>query len=242
MSRWRCNERSPRLWGQSPLFSCSTSATSPINGKWIPTTKKISPREASFPCEPAQKQAKTSKKHSYALRSLCSRSNSPAIRRLRCKSNRILIVTPPMEANPIFESFLAAQGLALFEYLGKGSFRSIGAFPSWLKQIWGDEAVRSKTVVLAERSPFLQNFLLDAEQFWNTKSSGAANSGNWIERGVDGVETPLAASAFRPAGKKFLLVRNPSAALRNKRNGCRPRAIPCSITKSSCAKFRKKKS
>lgn len=117
-----------------------------------------------------------------------------------------------MEANPIFESFLAAQGLALFEYLGKGSFRPIGAFPSWLKQIWGDEAVRSKTVVLAERSPFLQNFLLDAEQFWNTKSSGAANSGNWIERGVDGVETPLEASALRLDGKKVLLVRNSSAA------------------------------
>jgi signal transduction histidine kinase/CheY-like chemotaxis protein/HPt (histidine-containing phosphotransfer) domain-containing protein len=117
-----------------------------------------------------------------------------------------------MEANPIFESFLAEQGLALFEYLGKGSFRPIGAFPSWLKQIWGDETARAKTVSLGELSPFLQNFLVDAEQFWDTKSSGAANSGNWIEHGVDGVETPLEASAFRLEGKKILLVRNFSAS------------------------------
>jgi len=117
-----------------------------------------------------------------------------------------------MEANAIFESFLAEQGLALFEYLGKGSFRPIGSFPSWLKQIWGEETARAKTVVLAERSPFLQNFLLDAEQFWNNKSSGAANSGNWIERGVDGVETPLEASALRLDGKKILLIRNFSSA------------------------------
>jgi signal transduction histidine kinase/CheY-like chemotaxis protein/HPt (histidine-containing phosphotransfer) domain-containing protein len=117
-----------------------------------------------------------------------------------------------MEANPIFESFLAEQGLALFEYLGKGSFRSIGAFPHWLKQIWGDGAGRAKTVVFGDHSPFLQNFLLDAEQFWNSKAGGSVNSGNWIERGVGGVETPLEAVALRLDGKKVLLIRNFSAS------------------------------
>jgi signal transduction histidine kinase/CheY-like chemotaxis protein/HPt (histidine-containing phosphotransfer) domain-containing protein len=117
-----------------------------------------------------------------------------------------------MEANPIFESFLAEQGLALFEYLGKGSFRSIGAFPRWLQQIWGDEAGRAKTVAFGDHSPFLQNFLLDAEQFWNSKASGSVNSGNWIERGVDGVETPLEAVSLRLDGKKVLLIRNFSAS------------------------------
>jgi signal transduction histidine kinase/CheY-like chemotaxis protein/HPt (histidine-containing phosphotransfer) domain-containing protein len=113
-----------------------------------------------------------------------------------------------METNAIFESFLAEQGFALFEYLGKGSFRSIGEFPGWLKKIWGDEICRAKTVRLGEASPVLQNFLFDAEQFWNSKAGGNANSGNWIERGVDGVETPLEASALWLDGKKVLLVRN----------------------------------
>jgi signal transduction histidine kinase/CheY-like chemotaxis protein/HPt (histidine-containing phosphotransfer) domain-containing protein len=117
-----------------------------------------------------------------------------------------------MEANPIFESFLAEQGLALFEYVGKGSFRSIGAFPRWLQQIWGDEASRAKTVVFGDHSPFLQNFLLDAEQFWNGRAGGSVNSGNWIERGVDGVETPLEAVALHLDGKKVLLIRNFSAS------------------------------
>jgi signal transduction histidine kinase/CheY-like chemotaxis protein/HPt (histidine-containing phosphotransfer) domain-containing protein len=113
-----------------------------------------------------------------------------------------------MEANPIFESFLAEQGFALFEYFGKGSFRSIGAFPMWLHKIWGAEIAGAKTIRLGERSPFLENFLFDAEQFWSSRSGGAANSGNWTERGVDGVETPLEASALWLDGIKVLLVRN----------------------------------
>jgi len=117
-----------------------------------------------------------------------------------------------MGATPIFETFLAEQGLALFEYLGKGSFRSIGAFPKWLKEIWGAEIGRAKTVRLGEQSPFLENFLFDAERFWSSRASGTVNSGNWIERGRGGVETPLEASALRLDGKKVLVVRNSSAA------------------------------
>ena len=117
-----------------------------------------------------------------------------------------------MEANTIFDSFLAEQGFALFEYLGKGAFRSIGTFPKWLGKIWGAEFDRAKTVRLGEQSPFLENFIFDAEQFWNSRSGGAANSGNWIERGVGGVETPLEASALWLGGKKVLLVRNFAAS------------------------------
>ncbi len=42
-----------------------------------------------------------------------------------------------MSANSIFESFLAGQGYALFEYLGDGDFRLIGDWPPWCVNIWG---------------------------------------------------------------------------------------------------------
>ncbi|MGB0034660.1 MAG: HAMP domain-containing sensor histidine kinase, partial [Candidatus Acidiferrales bacterium] len=113
-----------------------------------------------------------------------------------------------MASNPIFESFLANQGFALFEYLGEGAFRAIGRCPEWLEKVWGAGVNRTKTIRLAEQSPFLENFLIDAEEFWNSKSEGAANSGNWLERGADGKETPLEALALWLDKKRVLLVRN----------------------------------
>jgi len=117
-----------------------------------------------------------------------------------------------MAANSIFESYLADQGYALFEYLGGGEFRALGSYPDWCKTVWGAENARQKTLRLAELSPFLENFLVDAEGFWNSKRKGAANSPVWIEHDFANHETPLEAWAVRLEGKKILIVRNLSSS------------------------------
>src|SRR5271156_263298 len=113
-----------------------------------------------------------------------------------------------MSANSIFESFLAGQGYALFEYLGDGDFRSLGEWPDWCANIWGAQRGRDQRIGLAEKSPFLENFLVDAEEFWRARLPGSANSGNWIERGADGREIPLEATARSLDGKRILLLQN----------------------------------
>jgi signal transduction histidine kinase/DNA-binding NarL/FixJ family response regulator len=113
-----------------------------------------------------------------------------------------------MAENSIFESYLANQGYALFEYLGGGKFRALGRYPDWCKSVWGAESARQKTLRLAEQSPFLENFLVDAEGFWNSKRKGAANSPVWIERDIANHETPLEAWAVHLEGKKILIIRN----------------------------------
>jgi signal transduction histidine kinase/CheY-like chemotaxis protein/HPt (histidine-containing phosphotransfer) domain-containing protein len=113
-----------------------------------------------------------------------------------------------MAANSIFESFLAGQGYALFEYLGHGDFRLIGEWPDWCANIWGAQPSREQVIGLAAKSPFLENFLVDAEEFWRASSPGSVNSGNWIERGADGCEIPLEASARALDGKRVLLIQN----------------------------------
>src|SRR5580658_3633419 len=113
-----------------------------------------------------------------------------------------------MSANSIFESFLAGQGYALFEYLGDGDFRLLGEWPDWCANIWGAQPNSDQPIGLAGKSPFLENFLVDAEEFWRTRSPGSANSGNWIERGADGREIPLEASARSLDGKRILLLQN----------------------------------
>jgi signal transduction histidine kinase/CheY-like chemotaxis protein/HPt (histidine-containing phosphotransfer) domain-containing protein len=113
-----------------------------------------------------------------------------------------------MPANSIFESFLAGQGYALFEYLGDGDFRLLGEWPDWCANIWGAQPSAEQPIKLADRSPFLENFLVDAEKFWRTRSPGSANSGNWIERGTDGREVPLEAAARSIDGKQILRLQN----------------------------------
>src|ERR1700691_862638 len=116
-----------------------------------------------------------------------------------------------MSSNSLFESFLADQGYALFESLGDGDFSAVGDCPAWCREIFAIQSETGKRNRLAENSPFLENFLVDAEEFWNTKSEGSASSGNWTERDNNGRDIPLEAFALSLDGKKILILRNLSA-------------------------------
>jgi signal transduction histidine kinase/DNA-binding response OmpR family regulator len=113
-----------------------------------------------------------------------------------------------MYSNSIFESFFASQGYALFEYLGDGKFRLIGSWPLWCEDIWGASPAGERIIRLGDKSPFLENFLLEATDFWNAKTARSLNSGNWMERGASTKDTPLEASAYLLDGKQILIVRN----------------------------------
>lgn len=117
-----------------------------------------------------------------------------------------------MSSNSLFESFLAGQGYALFESLGQGAFLVLGNWPSWCADVFEIQAAAGKRIHLAESSPFLENFLVDAEEFWNTKPEGSASSGNWIERGKNGRDVPLEAFALFLDNKRILILRNLSAS------------------------------
>ena len=109
----------------------------------------------------------------------------------------------------LFESFFANQGFALFEYLGNGEFQLIGTWPAWCQALWGDLAADAGKIRIGDASPFLGNFIFDAEQFWDSKSAaGSAHSGNWTEREASGREIPLEASAYFLDGRRLLVVRN----------------------------------
>src|SRR5580704_3711523 len=116
-----------------------------------------------------------------------------------------------MSSNSLFESFLAGQGYALFESVGDGDFVAVGDCPAWCRDVFEIQFPAGKRSRLGENSPFLDNFLVDAEEFWNTKSEGSASSGNWIERGKNGRDIPLEAFALSLDGRKILILRNLSA-------------------------------
>ena len=116
-----------------------------------------------------------------------------------------------MAPHSIFESFLVSQGYALFESLGEGEFLAVGDCPSWCRDILDLTSQTEKPIALANNSAFLENFLVDAEDFWNSKTEGAVNSGNWTERDKNGREVPLEAFALSLDNKKILILQNLSA-------------------------------
>src|SRR6201987_2960585 len=116
-----------------------------------------------------------------------------------------------MAANPILESFLAAQGYALFEYTGNGVFHPIGEYPKWCQNLWKGALVKDKTIRLGEASPLLENFLIDAEGFWNSNREGSANSPVWIERDPSGRDVQLGGPGPHVNGKNVRLIRNPAS-------------------------------
>ena len=113
-----------------------------------------------------------------------------------------------MATNSILDLFLENQGYALFEYLENGVFRPLGEYPKWCEKLWKGALARDKSVRLAEASPLLENFLVDAEAFWNSNREGSANSPVWIERDSAGHQVPLEAAALHLDGKNVLLLRN----------------------------------
>ncbi len=114
-----------------------------------------------------------------------------------------------MTENAIYTSFFEDQRLALFEYLGEGAFRPLGPLPKFLSMVLGEGAAAATPLRLGDRMPFLENFLFDADEFWNTHSGGRAESGAWIERDSEGVEHAFEAYAMWLAGRRVLLLQNP---------------------------------
>ena len=138
----------------------------------------------------------------------------------------------PMNGETTGEAVAAAlqelEGYAAFEYLGDGQFQIVGTASRFATQLLAEPVGSaapnhdgkapigrlsvpggSGVVRLAERMPFLESFLPDAENCWNSGADRRVESGSWIERAPDGREVALEASAFRLAGKRILLIRNP---------------------------------
>jgi signal transduction histidine kinase/DNA-binding NarL/FixJ family response regulator len=118
---------------------------------------------------------------------------------------------PPqhMTSESIAAALLESEGYAAFEYLGDAVFQIIGTPSKFCLELVGEPVASGASLCLTDRMPFLESFLPDAEECWNSDADGRVDSGSWIERGEGGRELALEASAFRIAGKRIMLIRNP---------------------------------
>ncbi len=119
-----------------------------------------------------------------------------------------------MTMGDLLEKFRAAMGFALLEYRGEGEFFSVAPLPQWFHQLWGEASSAAAPLALFEKSPFLENFLYEAEAFWKAPGERACQSETWVEKLPDGGEIALRARALLLDGRQVLAIFNPDAEFR----------------------------
>ncbi|HXJ12847.1 MAG TPA: ATP-binding protein [Candidatus Limnocylindrales bacterium] len=114
----------------------------------------------------------------------------------------------------VLEKFPMEMGFALFEHRGDGNFLPLAELPNWFSEIWGHAGNATGGIPLALQSPFLENFLLEAEEFWNSPGSAPCQSETWIEKSRSGREIPVQAKALLLEAKRILALFSPDSQFR----------------------------
>ncbi len=99
-----------------------------------------------------------------------------------------------MRDTAVLADLFTSLHMAVIEYVEPGSFRFIGTPPDWFSDLYPVAMAHPGTVVLHSVSPFLDNFLIDVETFWDRREAGRFVSGPWTE--VDAAGDPYALEAF----------------------------------------------
>jgi signal transduction histidine kinase len=109
-------------------------------------------------------------------------------------------------------ALLGSSGMAVFERLQNSLIVAISDVPAWLHP----RLINASGMLEVGGSPFLENFLIDAEacwaRNWADKNPERVRSGPWIEVDPDGHEHPLEASAMVFGNQDILLIENVRAS------------------------------
>ena len=101
---------------------------------------------------------------------------------------------------------LAALEVAVLEQLDDCTLRLSGSVPDWFARFRPGSTSVPPRIEAALGSPFLENFLVEAEGFWSSEAAGRLRSGMWTEPGPDGDDFHLEASAVRIGERRFLVI------------------------------------
>lgn len=105
-------------------------------------------------------------------------------------------------------NILNNMGMVVMERQTDGNFRLIGDSPEWFRLFFMEEES-----LQPEQSPFLENFLTDAENFWASESGGQLRSDPWLENDLtSGYEYAFEAIAVAADGRKILLLETVSCS------------------------------
>ncbi|MBW4645752.1 MAG: HAMP domain-containing histidine kinase [Goleter apudmare HA4340-LM2] len=107
----------------------------------------------------------------------------------------------------ITADLFAALNILVLERLDLGLYKISGTVPHWLNRFCRPR-LKSGTEVLipTEAFPFLENFLIDAEEFWQSNLHPKLSSGLWTDKDLSGKDYHFEASAICLNNRKILLI------------------------------------
>ncbi|WP_026082579.1 sensor histidine kinase [Mastigocladopsis repens] len=107
----------------------------------------------------------------------------------------------------ITADLLAALNILVLERLDVSSFRITGNVPDWLRRYCHRSLSSGMEILIPnEDFSFLENFLIDAEEFWQIKGEKKLKSGIWDQVDISGIEYHFEASAIYVNSRNFLLI------------------------------------
>jgi two-component system, cell cycle sensor histidine kinase and response regulator CckA len=100
-----------------------------------------------------------------------------------------------------------AIDMVVMERQTDGSFQLKGTALDWFVRFCPESADGGEKLDLGKNFVFLENFLIDAEDFWLANASGLLKSGLWIESDSSGNDCAFEATAVSLGDKKILLIK-----------------------------------
>lgn len=108
----------------------------------------------------------------------------------------------------LLPSLLASLETVVFERRKFGNFNLIGELPEWFSRLYPNGMEYTQGGRMGQLSPFLENFLVDAEQLWQVHTHRQLNSGIWVEQDSTGQEYALEACALFIQNRRLLTIRS----------------------------------
>jgi len=107
---------------------------------------------------------------------------------------------------PILTDILVALEMVVMERRAEGVFSIIGDRPAWFTHLCPNAITEPDRARPGDQFPFLENFLVEAEDFWRERRVGRLKSGSWSEADPAGREYHLEASALCLGETQVLLL------------------------------------
>ncbi len=105
----------------------------------------------------------------------------------------------------LLSKLFAALGIVVIEQTEDGSFTINGTIPNWFLHFY-EYADSCRERIRLERSTFLENFLVDAKEFWASNKTQPLKSGLWCEDNLLGNEYHFEATAIKLKNRNILLI------------------------------------
>jgi hypothetical protein len=110
------------------------------------------------------------------------------------------------DSEPLLATLFARLDTVVMELSADRSVMLRGDPVVWFVELYPEFVSGQPASALGERLPFLENFLFDAEAFWEGDARGRLKSGAWAETLSSGEEVFLEASAARAGANRLVLI------------------------------------